>query len=359
MKPIIAKNKKKKFESAFGTINLTDGELNKYYISKEKTLSEIKNFDKIFDLIQKINDTKTFNSIKKELEKRKAKLNRKLRNQNRSEFTSHLINLDNYKDKIKYNENNPNNDGEFLYNLMFKLGNRNKIFFDRRSSVYSILSSGKPRKKNIINKENFLDLKNNNNPLNDSNEDFQIDLNPIEHSKTDTNFNLKKTCMNRKQIYENNHIPLYTKTLRPELFKILTQVNKQERFIERKHQTDLENFHGKKSRTLTYFFDKDELPKLNLLSQNKKKVAYFKDNSKFNYPEVNKIIYKEMGKTDYFEIAKKKFIEKYKYEKNEREKARLWAIQQRQLLYDNEDDDEEESKTIQRKITHVSKTNKH
>ena len=113
MKPL-NEGKKKKFNSAFGNMNLTDTELNKYYASLAKTRSEINNCDIIFSLIENMNDKKSFITIKKEYEKKKQKEIRKLKKQNRNEFTSHLINLDNFMSKIQYNEQTVN---KFLSNV--------------------------------------------------------------------------------------------------------------------------------------------------------------------------------------------------------------------------------------------------
>ena len=362
MKPFQKEKKKKKFESAFGNMNLTDGELNKYYASMAKTRSEIKNYDKIFSLIENMNDIKSFNTIKKELDKKSQKLNRKSRKQNRNEFTSHLINLDNFKEKINYNEHNTNSEIEFLYNFMNKLKNRNKVFVDRRSSIYSNLSAGKASLRNLPHRESF---------FGNINTDFQINLNQIDDENEDSNSsktissevksnkNLETISNNfrkfkiikKRNLYQNNHIPLYTKTLNPDLFKILTQINKEEKYIEKKQNKDMETIYGKKFyNTMTNFEKRDSnLPKLNSINKKKKKNAYFKDNSKFTYPEVNKIIYKKMGKIDYFEKAKKKLLERYRYEKNEREKARLWAIQQRE----NEEEESESEKQIVKKSTTI------
>ena len=363
MKPL-NEGKKKKFNSAFGNMNLTDTELNKYYASLAKTRSEINNCDIIFSLIENMNDKKSFITIKKEYEKKKQKEIRKLKKQNRNEFTSHLINLDNFMSKIQYNEQNQNSDSEFLYNFMNKLKYRNKIFVDRRSSIYSNLSAGKASRRSLPHRDSFFGIAN-------INTDFQINLNKIdddddddsESSKTITSENYNKNLetinnnsrnyrvIRKRNLYENNHLPLFTKTLRPDLFKILTQINKEEKNIERKHNLDLETFYGKKFYHTMSNFDKRDsnLPKLNLIAKKKKKNVYFKDNSKYSYPEVNKIIYKKLGKTDYFELAKKKLLEKYKYEKNEREKARLWAIQQRE----NEEEESESEKQIVKKSTTI------
>ena len=78
MKPL-HKEKKKKFESAFGTMDLTNNELNKYYASLSKTRSEIKNYEIIFELIKNMHDPKSFNSIKKEYEKKKRKTRKKIK----------------------------------------------------------------------------------------------------------------------------------------------------------------------------------------------------------------------------------------------------------------------------------------
>ena len=361
MKPL-HREKKKKFESAFGTMDLTNNELNKYYASLSKTRSEIKNYEIIFELIKNMHDPKSFNSIKKEYEKKKEKQERKLRKQNRNEFTSHLINLENFLEKIPYNEHNPNNDSEFLYHFLNKLKNRNKVFIDRRSSIYSNLSAGKASKRNIPHRESF---------FGEFNTDFQINLNRIDDDNDDSSSSSSESyskknletipnnsrnyrIIKKKNLHINNHIPLFTKTLRPDFYKILKKINKEEKIIERIQNQDMETFYGKKFYHTMSNFDKRDsnLPKINLILKKKKKTAYFKDNSKFSYPEVNKIIYKKMGKTDYFEKAKQKLLEKYKYEKNEREKARLWAIQQREY----EEEESEDEKPIVKKSTTIKHT---
>ena len=152
--------KGKRFESIYGDNRVVkmDSHLNKYYISHMKKQDYIGQEKKIIEIIEKLDNKKVFNVLKEDYLKEKLKISKGYylkKRDNKKEYFTNLINLENYKDKL-INKNKTNNgDIEFLGTLMDYLGCRpKKIIVKKNNKKIEYLSKFKSfsqRKKQIEN----------------------------------------------------------------------------------------------------------------------------------------------------------------------------------------------------------------
>ena len=135
--------------SRFGNSKLlSDTSLNKYYKKYIQKQAHIQHQQKIYELIEKMDDTKAFNSLKAEYLKEKVLLqnlhNNKKKENKRVIYTSNFINLKNYKEKLHSLYKLAAQDLNFMSSLMNYLGNRpKKIFKPKINKKLEALSRGK------------------------------------------------------------------------------------------------------------------------------------------------------------------------------------------------------------------------
>ena len=150
--------KGKKYESIFGNnkIVIMDSHLNKYYISQIRKQENIKQEKKILELIEKLDNQKAFNVLREDYLKEKYKISKGYylkKKENKKDYFSNLINLDNYKEKLLNENKSSNAEGEFLKSLMSYLGNRpKKIIVNKKNKKIELLSQFKSfsqRKKEL------------------------------------------------------------------------------------------------------------------------------------------------------------------------------------------------------------------
>lgn len=127
---------------------ISDTSLNKYYKKYIQKQAYIQHEQKLYDLIEKLDDTKTFNSLKLEYLKEKALLqnihNKKKENNKRVIYASNYVNLNNCEEKINAIYKLSAQDLNFMTSLMHFLGNRpKKVYKPKVNKKLEALSQGK------------------------------------------------------------------------------------------------------------------------------------------------------------------------------------------------------------------------
>ena len=127
---------------------LSDNSLNKYYKRYIQKQAHIQHQQKIYELIEKLDDPKIFNSLKADYLKEKALLqnihNNKKKDNKRVIYASHYINLNNCNEKLSSLYKLSSQDLNFMTSLMHYLGNRpKKIYRPKINKKIEALSQGK------------------------------------------------------------------------------------------------------------------------------------------------------------------------------------------------------------------------
>lgn len=126
---------------------LSDTSLNKYYKKYVQKQAHIQHQQKLYEIIEKLDDTKVFNALKNEYLKEKALLqniqNTKKDNK-RIIYASHFVNIKNWEEKLNSVYKLSAQDYEFMNSLMRFLGNRQKkIYKPKINKKLEALSQGK------------------------------------------------------------------------------------------------------------------------------------------------------------------------------------------------------------------------
>ena len=348
---IHSKNNNQNYQTAYGNINLDSKEINHLYQNVKKNERIIKNYETVFQMIEKMNDNQSYFSLKRELDKDKFKI--KKNKKKNKDFGKHFLNINNYQEIISEPNDKQNDDEKFMFSLINHIENRIK-----------------PKKKNKFIFNNFHLNRNKQNLFNNNNN--------LKNLTTTNSFNntylsttigneFYKSFTNKKKFYKNNFpilsnnninnenenkketILLLPKTLNKGLFKIYKKITQNEEKLEK------ENFkinnEIKFSQTNYSFNNLENFKKnkeLNLIKKKmmRKKVLEkkFKDNSLFDFPLTNKIIYKDLKKVDYFEKAKDKFVNDKFNEQKIKIKKKIEFFKMLKQLEEEEKQKEEENK---------------
>ena len=203
--------------SRFGNTKLlTDTSLNKYYKKYIQKQVHIQHQQKIYDLIEKMDDAKVFNSLKTEYLREKALLqnihNNIKKENKRVIYASNYINLNNCKEKLNAIYKLSTQDLNFMASLMHYLGNRpKKIYKPKINKKLEALSQGKLalflKKKESNKEESNTNTLYNYNPCNSDN---LIVRNPylkyfLKDSKNNNNTHINNFVPKKEiKINENN-----------------------------------------------------------------------------------------------------------------------------------------------------------
>jgi len=126
---------------------LCDTSLNKYYKKYIQKQAHIQHQQKLYELIEKLDDTKAFNALKIEYLKEKALLqniHNKKRENKRVIYASNFVNLKNCEEKLNSIYKLSTQDLDFMTSLMHFLGNRpKKIYKPKINKKLEALSQGK------------------------------------------------------------------------------------------------------------------------------------------------------------------------------------------------------------------------
>lgn len=129
---------------------ITDSSLNKYYKHCIKNHSSIIHDNKVFEMIEQLNNKKAFEQLRSEREKEKEKLYQNLfKDNNENEIEEYNnINLNNFIEKLSDKKNNEDQGYNIMYLFMQLLKNRckkinrkkkyqnMKVFFQRKNNVF-------------------------------------------------------------------------------------------------------------------------------------------------------------------------------------------------------------------------------
>ena len=126
---------------------LCDTSLNKYYKKYIQKQAHIQHQQKLYELIEKLDDAKAFNALKIEYLKEKALLqniHNKKRENKRVIYASNFVNLKNCEEKLNSIYKLSTQDLDFMTSLMHFLGNRpKKIYKPKINKKLEALSQGK------------------------------------------------------------------------------------------------------------------------------------------------------------------------------------------------------------------------
>jgi hypothetical protein len=301
----ILKNNPKKYFSIFGPDDIINEDIKRNKLLLAKNQNIIKNYEKVFVMIEKLNDNKSFFALKRELNKGIKNKNKKQLIEN--DFSKRYLNLNNFKYIINEQHDKQNDDEKFMYNFMNHLENRKKP--KKRIRYSQILedlinnNSRNRKRKSVLNK-----IKDNNYQTHTnfySNTVFSF--NSTTAVETNNNFFSNNNNNNNDNEKDKKHT-FFTKQLNKKLFNILNIAKNNENLIEKSDKKLKKEIIFNK--TENNFFKKNKNNNQNESKINQSKL-YYNDKSKFSYPIINKIIYQKMKKTDAFENAKNMFIEKY------------------------------------------------
>ena len=154
---------------------LSDSSINKYYKKYIQKQAHIQHQQKIYELIEKMDDLKAFNSLKAEYLKEKELLqnihNRTKNDKKRVIYDSRFINLNNCEEKLNSIYKLSSQDLNFMSSFMHFLGNRpKKIIKPKINKKLEALSRGKLdiflKKKELSKQESNTNTLNNYNPYN-------------------------------------------------------------------------------------------------------------------------------------------------------------------------------------------------
>ena len=302
------KNNPKKYFSIFGPDDIINEDIKRTKLLLAKNQNVIKNYEKVFVMIEKLNDNKSFFALKRELNKNLKNKKKLIEN----DFSKRYLNLNNFKYIINEQHDKQNDDEKFMYNFMNHLENRKKPKKKiRYSQILEDLINNHSRnrkRKSILNK-----MKENNYQTHTnfySNTVFSF--NSTTAVETNNNFFTNNNNNNNNNDNDNetdkNKHTFFTKKLNKKLYNILNIAKNNENLIEKSDKKLKKEIIFNK--TENNFFNNNNNNIQNESKINRSKL-YYNDKSKFSYPIINKIIYQKMKKTDAFENAKNMFIEKY------------------------------------------------
>ena len=160
---------------------ISDSSLNKYYKYCIKNQTFLVHDNKVFDMIEQLDNQKAFEQLRLEREKEKKKIYQNLFNKDNKkdeQFEEYNnINLNNFLDKLRDKKNSEDQGYNIIYSIMKLLKNRKKV---HKKKIFTKMNSLLEQKKNFyINKYNELF----NNPDNDIIEKNSRKLNKVKKIK--------------------------------------------------------------------------------------------------------------------------------------------------------------------------------
>ena len=178
---------------------ISDSSLNKYYKYCIKNQTFLVHDNKVFDMIEQLDNQKAFEQLRLEREKEKKKIYQNLFNKDNKkdeQFEEYNnINLNNFLDKLRDKKNTEDQGYNIIYSIMKLLKNRKKV---HKKKIFTKMNSLLEQKKNFyINKYNELF----NNPDNDILEKNSRKLNKVKRIK----FNEMKMSKSENPIKENEN----------------------------------------------------------------------------------------------------------------------------------------------------------
>lgn len=294
----IKRNENKK---TFKNFSIEEMNMEKTYIDLQKKQQEIMNYENIFNLIDKMSDSKTLIALKRELNRGNKGHNK---NNYEDPFKKQYLNLDNYKYLIPHNDDKGNSDNQLLFAFFTHMSNKDRKKVNRRSSVFSYMSSTKSpkRQKCTTQTSNMFTTK----------YFFGSTSETYFNTEDNSNNNTTSTSLRRRKSF-------YKYKLNKKQLDILNKAQKEEEEI------DKINF--RICRTMRNF--KTEIKRNsnnNSIEKKNRKIMgnkTFEDKSKYYFPLINKVIYEEKKKEDFFEKAKANFALKYKETKQKLNNHRI------------------------------------
>lgn len=298
----MSKLKERNNKKAFKTFDLEDINMNKCYNELQKKQNEILSSEKVFAIIEKLSDNKSIFTIKKELEPQKKNTTKK---KFEDPFKKQFINVDNYKTLIPNPDDKSNPDNQLLFSFFSHMLNKGRRPA-RRSSVFSYMSPTRsPRRQTQANIQML--------PSQTISSNMFTTENFFGATTAET---FMKTEENEPTMDKKRRQSYYKKRLHGKQLEILNMAQKE--------KDEIDSFGHKISRTMRNFYlDENNSKTVSQKSRNKtnKKIntitndRKYKDNSKYFFPLINKVIYEEKKKEDYFEKAKDSLVMKYKVDK--------------------------------------------
>ena len=178
---------------------ISDSSLNKYYKYCIKNQTFLVHDNKVFDMIEQLDNQKAFEQLRLEREKEKKKIYQNLFNKDNKkdeQFEEYNnINLNNFLDKLRDKKNTEDQGYNIIYSIMKLLKNRKKV---HKKKIFTKMNSLLEQKKNFyINKYNELF----NSPDNDIIEKNSRKLNKVKKIK----FNEMKMSKSENPIKENEN----------------------------------------------------------------------------------------------------------------------------------------------------------
>ena len=202
MERIIIQINNNKYIYPYNFINnniISDSSLNKYYKYCIKNQTFLVHDNKVFDMIEQLDNQKAFEQLRLEREKEKKKIYQNLFNKDNKkdeQFEEYNnINLNNFLDKLRDKKNTEDQGYNIIYSIMKLLKNRKKV---HKKKIFTKMNSLLEQKKNFyINKYNELF----NSPDNDIIEKNSRKLNKVKKIK----FNEMKMSKSENPIKENEN----------------------------------------------------------------------------------------------------------------------------------------------------------
>lgn len=282
----IKRNENKK---TFKNFSIEEMNMEKTYIDLQKKQQEIMNYENVFNLIDKMSDNKTLITLKRELNRGNKGHNK---NNYDDPFKKQYMNLDNYKYLIPHPDDKNNSDNQLLFAFFTHMSNKDRKKVNRRSSVFSYMSSTKSpkRQKCTTQTSNMFTTKN-----------FFGSTSETYFDTEENNNNNTSTSLGRRKSF-------YKYKLNKKQLEILNKAQKE--------KEELDKINYRMCRTMRNFkteikrnSNNNSIEKKNRNIRVKKK---FEDKSKYFFPLINKVIYGQNKKEDFFEKAKENFVLKYK-----------------------------------------------
>ena len=202
--------KGKKFESIYGDNKIIpmDSYLNKHYISQMKKQDYIRQEKKILEIIEKLDNKKAFNVLKDDYLKERLKISRGYylnQKNNKKEYYTNLVNIDNYKEKLLTQNKSNNSEGDFLVSLMNCLGCRpKKVIIRKKDKKIELLSKYKSFSQRKKQQENIKEKK----PVKRNSLQILLRLESLYNTERDNNylkyFNTTQNNKSNNNIAQNN-----------------------------------------------------------------------------------------------------------------------------------------------------------
>ena len=367
--------KGKKFESIFGDnrIVLMDSRLNKHYITQMKEQDYIRQEKKILDIIEKIDNKKAFKVLKDDYLKEKLKISKGyylMQKDNKKDYFTNYFNLENYKDKLLFENKSNNSDREFMTSLMNFLGCRpKKILIKKKNNNIELLSKFKnfaqrkkqaekllnlkPRKKSSLKLLLQYDNINNINALNNlgrnNNYTNYFNTTNIDNKKYNINNNVfnRTTSTNFRQTnYNNFFYPKGNSNINDESDNFNNENNKNYNYFNNLKIEEIKRDNSLQNSLNDSYFMNDNLGVDNIKKyETTKKVKSITDKKKLskkqksiNSKKINEII----NYTERKRINSYKYNNTNSYNNNNKKKIKFLNL--------SKDEDKEELKMIDLKI---------